>query len=63
MKSEARIFLGVAAFCWLAAIGYGVWTSLPNGFQGAGMGHGASQQHGGGQKQAFQHGKRFRFVG
>lgn len=32
MKSEARIFLGVATFLWLAAIGYGIWTSLPNSF-------------------------------
>lgn len=32
MRAEARIFLGVAAFCWLAAIAYGVWTSLPNSF-------------------------------
>ncbi len=32
MKSEARIFLGVSGFFWLAAIIYGVWTSLPNSF-------------------------------
>ena len=32
MKSEARIFLGVAVFCWLAAIAYGVWTAQPNSF-------------------------------
>jgi hypothetical protein len=32
MKSEARIFLTVAVFCWVAAIGYGIWTSLPNSF-------------------------------
>jgi hypothetical protein len=32
MKIEARLFLGVAAFCWLLAIGYGIWTSLPNSF-------------------------------
>ena len=32
MKSEARIFLGLTVFFWLAAIGYGIWTSLPNGF-------------------------------
>jgi Cytochrome c oxidase subunit IV len=31
MKSEARIFLGVAAFCWLAAIAYGVWSNLYQG--------------------------------
>ncbi|WP_375487019.1 cytochrome c oxidase subunit 4 [uncultured Jatrophihabitans sp.] len=32
MKSEARIFLMLTAFFWVAAIGYGIWTSLPNGF-------------------------------
>ncbi|SHG58956.1 Cytochrome c oxidase subunit IV [Jatrophihabitans endophyticus] len=32
MKVEARVFLGVAVFMWLSAIGYGVWTSLPNSF-------------------------------
>jgi hypothetical protein len=32
MKSEARIFLGITLFFWIAAIGYGVWTSLPNSF-------------------------------
>lgn len=32
MKSEARIFLGIAVFCWLAAIAYGVWTAQPNSF-------------------------------
>lgn len=32
MKSEARIFLTVAVFCWLTAIAYGIWTSTPNGF-------------------------------
>jgi hypothetical protein len=26
MKVEAKLFLGVALFCWLAAIGYGFWT-------------------------------------
>ncbi|MCU1657646.1 MAG: cytochrome-c oxidase [Pseudonocardiales bacterium] len=26
MKTEARLFLGVAVFCWLAAIGYAFWT-------------------------------------
>lgn len=26
MKVEARLFLAVAAFLWLAAIGYGIWT-------------------------------------
>ena len=32
MKVEARLFLGVAVFCWLAAILYGVWTGSPNSF-------------------------------
>lgn len=32
MKVEGRLFLGVAVFCWLTAIGYGIWTSLPNSF-------------------------------
>jgi hypothetical protein len=32
MKVEARLFLGIALFFWLAAIGYGIWTSLPNEF-------------------------------
>lgn len=32
MKVEARLFLGVAVFLWLAAIGYGIWTSQPNSF-------------------------------
>jgi len=32
MKVEARLFLGVAAFFWIAAIGYGIWTSLPNNY-------------------------------
>jgi cytochrome c oxidase subunit IV len=26
MRVEARLFLGVATFCWLAAIGYGIWS-------------------------------------
>jgi Cytochrome c oxidase subunit IV len=26
VKVEARLFLAVALFCWLAAIGYGIWT-------------------------------------
>ena len=26
MKVEARLFLTLAAFCWLVAIGYGIWT-------------------------------------
>ena len=32
MKVEAKLFLGLMVFFWLAAIGYGVWTSLPNGY-------------------------------
>lgn len=32
MKIEARVFLLIAAFLWIASIGYGIWTSLPNSF-------------------------------
>jgi hypothetical protein len=32
VKVEARLFLGIAVFCWVVAIGYGVWTGLPQGF-------------------------------
>lgn len=32
MKVEARLFLAIAVFCWLCAIGYGVWTAQPNSF-------------------------------
>jgi hypothetical protein len=32
VKVEARLFLGVALFLWVSAIGYGIWTSLPNSF-------------------------------
>ena len=32
MRVEARMFLGVAAFLWLAAAFYGVWTGQPNSF-------------------------------
>jgi hypothetical protein len=32
VKTEARLFLTLMAFFWLAAIGYGIWTSLPNSF-------------------------------
>src|SRR4051812_23265061 len=28
MKVEARLFLGVALFCWLTATGYGIWSHL-----------------------------------
>ena len=31
MKIEARMFLGVAAFCWLASIAYGIWTKNSQG--------------------------------
>lgn len=27
MKTEARLFLGLAVFFWLTAVGYGIWTS------------------------------------
>jgi hypothetical protein len=32
MKTESRMFLGVAAFLWISAIGYGWWTGTPNSF-------------------------------
>ncbi|MDT4926796.1 MAG: hypothetical protein QOG01_4509 [Pseudonocardiales bacterium] len=32
MKVEAKLFLGIALFFWLSAVGYGIWTSLPNEF-------------------------------
>ena len=32
MKVEARLFLGIAAFCWVSAVLYGVWTAQPNSF-------------------------------
>jgi hypothetical protein len=32
VKVEARLFLGVAVFLWLAAIAYGIWTAQPNSF-------------------------------
>jgi Cytochrome c oxidase subunit IV len=28
VKVEARLFLGLALFCWVAAAGYGVWSNL-----------------------------------
>jgi hypothetical protein len=31
VKVEARLFLGVAVFCWLIAIGYGIWTDVSQG--------------------------------
>lgn len=32
MKIEARLFLGVAVFLWLAAVAYGIWTHSNNSF-------------------------------
>jgi hypothetical protein len=32
VKVEAKLFLGVALFFWLSALGYGIWTSLPNAY-------------------------------
>jgi hypothetical protein len=32
VKIEARMFLLIAVFCWLAAIFYGVWTAQPQSF-------------------------------
>jgi hypothetical protein len=31
MKTEARLFLGIAAFFWAAAIAYGIWSKLYQG--------------------------------
>lgn len=31
MKTEARLFLGIAGFVWLAAIGYALWTHFDQG--------------------------------
>jgi hypothetical protein len=31
MKVEARLFLGVALFCWLVAAGYGIWSRTTQG--------------------------------
>jgi hypothetical protein len=28
MRVEARLFLGLALFCWLAAVGYGIWSHI-----------------------------------
>jgi hypothetical protein len=28
VRVEARLFLGIAMFCWLAAIGYGIWSHI-----------------------------------
>ena len=32
MKTEARVFIGVGIFFWLSALGYGIWSGLPNSF-------------------------------
>src|SRR2546430_364670 len=32
MRTEARLFLTIAVFCWLSAIGYAIWTGEPNSF-------------------------------
>ena len=32
MKVEARLFLIIAVFCWVAAAGYAIWTGTPNSF-------------------------------
>lgn len=39
MKLEGRIFMGVAVFCFVMAIVYGVWTgaALPSGVEPAGL--------------------------
>jgi hypothetical protein len=31
MKTEARLFLGIAAFFWASAIAYGIWSHLYQG--------------------------------
>jgi hypothetical protein len=31
VKVEARLFLGIATFCWLLAIAYGFWTAQDQG--------------------------------
>jgi Cytochrome c oxidase subunit IV len=32
VKVEARLFLGLAVFFWVSAIGYAVWSKQPNSF-------------------------------
>jgi hypothetical protein len=32
VKIEARLFLGIAVFCWVAAAFYGIWSGQPNSF-------------------------------
>jgi hypothetical protein len=31
MKTEARLFLGVATFCWVLALVYGIWSKQTQG--------------------------------
>ncbi|MDT4891820.1 MAG: hypothetical protein QOE97_855 [Pseudonocardiales bacterium] len=31
MRTESRLFLGIAVFCWGASIAYGIWTKLSQG--------------------------------
>jgi hypothetical protein len=31
VRTEARLFLGVGVFFWLAALGYGIWSSIYQG--------------------------------
>jgi hypothetical protein len=31
MKTESRLFLGIAGFCWAVAIAYGIWTKQSQG--------------------------------
>jgi Cytochrome c oxidase subunit IV len=31
MRVEARVFLGIAGFCWLVSIMYGIWTDQSQG--------------------------------
>jgi len=31
MRVEARLFLGLAGFCWLTSVGYGIWTAQSQG--------------------------------
>lgn len=31
MKVEARVFLAIAAFCWVVAVVYGIWSNKTDG--------------------------------
>ena len=31
MKVEARVFLAIAAFCWVIAVIYGIWSDKADG--------------------------------